>query len=182
MIACVSYIYRTTRSSKSQRDDRTKRKGTDKPHAVGGKYTFQKCRHRLIERIAHERVVAPNVHKRVLFFLFCNGASDQHVNRPIFKKEKKRDTHLCQLRSYTAHNVDVHHVWLRPERSQARPLQGFPPLGKLVKALVTLARVNLNLKLADGQGLQGVLGDERRECVKFAAFDVNFEDVDERVT
>lgn len=47
---------------------------------------------------------------------------------------------------------------------------------------MTLARVNLDLKLADGQVLPSVLGDERRERVKFAAFDVNFEDVDERVT
>jgi hypothetical protein len=116
------------------------------------------------------------------FFYFATEHPINTSTDQFSKKKKKRDTHLCQLRSYTAHNVDVHHVWLRPERSQARPLQGFPPLGKLVKSLVTLARVNLNLKLADGQGLQGVLGDERRECVKFAAFDVNFEDVDERVT
>ena len=111
-------------------------------------------------------------------YFICNGTSDQHVNGPI----KKKDTHLRQLRSCTAHNVDVHHVWLSPEGSQARRLQGLPPLGKLIKSLVTLARVNLDLKLADGQVLPSVLGDERRERVKFAAFDVNFEDVDERVT
>jgi len=123
-------------------------------------------------------VVAPKVQKRVLFLQRNIRSTRQQTNDP----KKKKDTHLRQLRSCTAHNVDVHHVWLRPEGSQARRLQGFPPLGKLVKSLVTLARVNLDLKLADGQGLPSVLGDERRERVKFAAFNVNFEDVDERVT
>jgi hypothetical protein len=47
---------------------------------------------------------------------------------------------------------------------------------------VTLARVNLDLKLADGQVLLSVRRDERRERVKFAAFNVNFEDVDKGVT
>jgi hypothetical protein len=42
--------------------------------------------------------------------------------------------------------------------------------------------MNLDLKLTDGQGFLCVRGDKRRERVKLAAFDVNFEDVDEFVT
>ena len=42
--------------------------------------------------------------------------------------------------------------------------------------------MDLDLKLADGQGLVGVGAEERREGLKFATLDVNFEDVDESVT
>jgi len=50
---------------------------------------------------------------------------------------------------------------------------------------VALARVNLDLKLADGYYLEAIpsaLVKERRERVKLTAFNVNFENVDERVT
>ena len=44
--------------------------------------------------------------------------------------------------------------------------------------------MNLDLKLADGQleAIPSVLVKERRERVKLAAFNVDFEKVDERVT
>jgi hypothetical protein len=60
------------------------------------------------------------------------------------------NTHLCEIGSHTAHKVDVHQVWLCPERSQSRSLERLPPLEKRVKALATVARVNLDLKLANG--------------------------------
>jgi hypothetical protein len=43
--------------------------------------------------------------------------------------------------------------------------------------------VDLELELADGKHLTlCVCGEERRECVEFSTFDVDLEDVDERVS
>jgi len=59
-------------------------------------------------------------------------------------------TYLCKLGPYAAHDVDVHQVWLCPERPQACRLQRFPPVDKEVKALMTVQGMNLQLKLPDG--------------------------------
>jgi hypothetical protein len=52
----------------------------------------------------------------------------------------------------------------------------------LVETLVTLARMDLELWLADGRGTLSVRVDEHPEGVELAAFNVNFDDVDKCVT
>ncbi len=108
----------------------------------------EKCsfyaRLRLIESIINECMVAPNIHKRIL----CTediGSAHQCIKGRI-----GRETDLRKPRFWTGIKVKVHQVWLRPERPQARRLESFPPFDKVVKALATAPRVNLQLKLADG--------------------------------
>src|SRR6266702_64123 len=92
-------------------------------------------------------------------------------------------THLCELWPRTAHDVDVHQVRLRPERPEARRLERGPPVGKVLKMLPAVARVDLELELADGKHVPlGECAEERRERVEFSALDVDLEDVDERVS
>ena len=88
-------------------------------------------------------------------------------------------THLCQLWPHTTHNVDVHQVQLRPEWPEARCLQCRPPAGKVLKVLLTVARMDLELELTDRKHvlLGGACAEERGECVEFSALDV-----DERVS
>lgn len=122
---------------------------------------------------------------RMLINEYCVQPKNQSRN-PVSASTQSsrtlnRKRYLCQLGSCAAHHVDVHHVRLRPERSQTGPFQRRPPPRELVETLVPLARMNLDLQLADGQIALSVRVDERRERVKLAAFNVNLEDVDERV-
>lgn len=94
----------------------------------------------LVKCLIDNRVVAADVNKRVL-------GSSQYIYTSTRQYER---THLCQFGCHTAHMADVDQVWLRPERSQPRRLERFPPLVKVVKALTPASRVDLQLKLADG--------------------------------
>jgi hypothetical protein len=76
----------------------------------------------------------------------------------------------------------VDQIWLEREGSQASSLEGLPPFEKILKVLMVVVRVNFDLKLADGEVTIAMCFDECCERIKLGAFNVNFEDVDERVT
>lgn len=68
------------------------------------------------------------------------------------------------------------------ERTKASFLEGLPPGQKLGELLVP--RVNLELQLAEWKWLLSskITLHDRRECVKFPAFNINLKNIDVRVT
>ncbi len=62
-----------------------------------------------------------------------NGTVNRKSQASDFKA-KERMTYLCPLWPHTAHNVDVHQVRHRPERSEARRLRCRPPAGKVTQS------------------------------------------------
>jgi hypothetical protein len=62
-------------------------------------------------------------------------------------------THLRQFWPYTAHQVDVHQVRLRPERPETCSLQCRPPTGEVLEVLTAVTRVDLELELPDGKDI-----------------------------
>ncbi len=96
-------------------------------------------------------------------------------------REAIKRTHLYYLGPATRER-DVDQIWLERAGSQASRLEGPPPFEEPLKVLMITVRVNFDLELADGKVTVGMCLDECCERVKLAAFNINLEDVDERVT